>query len=86
MNCGPDGWHTRIPRAFLHVGTEYDTIMSTSDEETGLLRTVTPLSGTHGDAQMNFIGWLMFALMVVVLLPLVPVYVVVWIVARLMGR
>lgn len=60
--------------------------MSTSESDEGFLRTVTPLSGLHSNQQMDLVGWVMFLSMVVVLLPLLPVFLAVWLVSKLSGR
>mgnify|MGYP006287578265 FL=1 len=46
------------------------------------LRTVTPPSRTHPDASMDVIGWLIFLGMVVLILPVLPFIVVVWLLAK----
>jgi len=46
------------------------------------LRTVTPPSGTHPDAQMDAIGWLIFLGLLVLLLPVLPLLLVVWLLSR----
>lgn len=61
--------------------------MATNDSDDGsLLRTVTPLAQGHPNQEMDVIGWGMFILMAVVLLPLLPVFVVIWLVSKVMGR
>lgn len=60
--------------------------MSANEDGVGALRTVTPLTGPGEDAQMNAIGWVMFLLLVVVLLPLLPVILAILLVSRLLGR
>lgn len=60
--------------------------MSADQDDGSVLRTVTPLSATHEDAEMNVIGWVMFGLMLVVLIPLLPVIVVLWAVSKAVGR
>jgi hypothetical protein len=51
-------------------------------EESGL-RTVTPLSTEKDNDQMNAIGWLVFAGMLVVLLPVLPVIALIWLFDKL---
>jgi len=46
------------------------------------LRTVTPPSRTHPDAQMDAIGWLIFLGLLVLLLPVLPLLLVVWLISR----
>ena len=46
------------------------------------LRTVTPPSGTHPNAQMDAIGWLIFLGLLVLLLPVLPLLLIVWLIAR----
>ncbi len=46
------------------------------------LRTVTPPSGTHPDAQMDVIGWLIFLGLLILLLPVLPLLLVVWLISR----
>jgi len=46
------------------------------------LRTVTPPSRTHPDAEMDVIGWLIFIGLLVILTPLIPILAVVWLIAR----
>jgi len=62
--------------------------MSNSDESNGSalpepLRTVTPPSGTHPDAEMDAIGWAMLVGLVVILTPLIPIIAVIWLIAKL---
>ncbi|WP_324665889.1 DUF7535 family protein [Haloarcula sediminis] len=59
--------------------------MSESDDADGSrlpgpLRTVTPPSGTHPDAQMDAIGWVILLGLLVLLLPVLPILVVVWLI------
>ena len=61
--------------------------MSSSDGGgDGFIRTVTPLSRTHPDQEMDLIGWLVFLGMAIVLIPLLPVILVLWLVSKLLGR
>ncbi|MFC6756886.1 MULTISPECIES: DUF7535 family protein [Haloarcula] len=46
------------------------------------LRTVTPPSGTHPDAQMDVIGWLIFLGLLILLAPVLPLLLVVWLISR----
>ena len=61
-----------------------------SDREIGLARrtyrTVTPPYRGREDREMSAIGWALFLGMVVILLPLLPVLVLVWLVTKLLGR
>jgi hypothetical protein len=50
------------------------------------LRTVTPASRGRRNVEMDAIGWTVFAGIVVVALPLLPVLVVVWLLTKLFGR
>ena len=59
--------------------------MSDADDDSrlpGALRTVTPPSGTHPDAQMDAIGWLIFLGLLILLLPVLPLLLVVWLISR----
>lgn len=56
-----------------------------SAESDSRLRTVTPLSGTHDLASMNAIGWIIFVIMGIILLPLLPVVALVWLVVKVLG-
>jgi len=61
--------------------------MSNSDESNGSalpepLRTVTPPSGTHPDAEMDAIGWAVFVGLLIVLTPLIPIIAVIWLIAK----
>ncbi|ACV47108.1 MULTISPECIES: DUF7535 family protein [Halomicrobium] len=47
------------------------------------LRTVTPLANESDDSQMNAIGWLIFAGMLVVMLPVLPILALIWLVDKL---
>ncbi|WP_310921603.1 DUF7535 family protein [Haloarcula saliterrae] len=51
----------------------------------GPLRTVTPPSGTHPDAQMDVIGWLIFLGLLILLLPVLPLLLVIWLIDRARG-
>jgi len=59
--------------------------MSDSDDDSRLpepLRTVTPPSGTHPDASMNAIGWLVFLGLLVILLPVLPILLLIWLFSK----
>ncbi|PSP84549.1 hypothetical protein BRC96_05355 [Halobacteriales archaeon QS_6_64_34] len=49
------------------------------------LRTVTPPSGTHPDAEMGAFGWLIFLGLLVLLLPVLPILAVIWLLDRARG-
>jgi hypothetical protein len=49
------------------------------------LRTVTPPSGTHPDAEMGVFGWLIFLGLLVLLLPVLPILAVIWLLDRARG-
>lgn len=56
------------------------------DEPNGLserLRTVTPPSGMHRNVEMDTIGWAIFAGILVISLPLLPILVVGWVLMKL---
>ena len=46
------------------------------------LRTVTPLSGTRPNQGMDVIGWGIFLGLVILLLPLLPFLVLVWLISK----
>lgn len=54
-----------------------------SDTDGSGLRTVTPLSDEHDDSQMNAIGWIIFGILALVLLPLAPIALLLWLFDRL---
>ena len=59
------------------------------DEPSGLterLRTVTADIGMHRNVQMDTLGWMIFAGILVVALPLLPILVVVWVLMKVFGR
>ena len=60
-----------------------------SDDDPGAmrkaLRTVTPPSKMHRNVEMDAIGWAIFAGLLVVALPLLPILVVVWLLTKLFG-
>ena len=62
--------------------------MSQESDDPGMLkkvyRTVTPGYGGRGDAEMNTIGWAIFLGLVILLVPLLPFLVVVWVVNKLL--
>ncbi|WP_435064525.1 DUF7535 family protein [Halobaculum sp. EA56] len=62
------------------MSTEIDT--QDGGDDPGLVtkayRTVTPGYTSHGDDEMNAIGWAVFLGMLVLLFPLLPFVVVVW--------
>ena len=61
--------------------------MATNDtDDDSFIRSVTPLTGSTSNQQMDTIGLLVFVGMAIVLLPLLPVFVAVWIVSKLTGR
>lgn len=53
------------------------------EEDEGLLRTVTKPYQSRPDGEMNLIGWLYGAGLIIVLLPLLPFIVIIWIITRL---
>jgi hypothetical protein len=59
--------------------------MSDSDDSgaSDLPRSVTAASDTQPDTQMNAIGWLVFAGLLILLLPVLPLLVVVWLFDKL---
>lgn len=60
--------------------------MSDDTDEDGLLpepvRSVTPLTGVRPDMEMDIFGWGMFLGIVVLLVPLLPFIVIVWLVSK----
>ena len=46
------------------------------------LRTVTPGSTTHPNAEMDFIGWAIFLGLLVLVLPLLPFVAAIWLVSK----
>ena len=46
------------------------------------LRTVTPPSRTHRDSGMDMIGWVILAGMLIILLPVLPFVLAVWLLAK----
>lgn len=61
--------------------------MSADDDESGserTLRTVTPSYHGRPDREMAVIGWAYFLGLLVVLLPLLPFAIVLWLVGRLL--
>ena len=56
--------------------------MATEDDG-GFSRSVTPMTGSRPDQQMDVIGWLIFLTMVIVLLPLLPVIALIWVLSKL---
>ncbi|MHB9287565.1 hypothetical protein ACKVMT_11080 [Halobacteriales archaeon Cl-PHB] len=51
----------------------------------GRQRTVTTPSLGHENLEMDYVGWAIFAGLLVIMVPLLPVLVVVWVVAKLLG-
>lgn len=49
------------------------------------LRTVTPGSKGHPDIEMDTIGWAIFLGIVILLVPLLPFLVIVWVLTKLFG-
>jgi hypothetical protein len=47
------------------------------------IRSVTPLTGPHPDAGMDVIGWGIFLGLVLLLVPLLPFIIVVWLISKL---
>ncbi|XVH30354.1 DUF7535 family protein [Haloferacaceae archaeon DSL9] len=50
-----------------------------SSAATKLYRTVSPRYHSHPDSEMNLLGWLYFAGLLVLLLPLLPAIAVIWV-------
>jgi hypothetical protein len=59
--------------------------MSSNDESTvqETIRTVTPEYVGRPNREMNTIGWSIFLGMAILLLPLLPFMIIVWVIARL---
>ncbi len=51
----------------------------------GRQRTVTPPYRGREDVEMDYIGWAIFAGLLVVMLPLLPILAVLWVLAKLLG-
>ena len=49
-------------------------------------RTVSPSSRDRPDTEMNVIGWAYFLGLLILLIPLLPFFAVVWVASRLLGR
>lgn len=78
-------------RDVLRNGSPMDPMSQndTDDEPSGLperLRTVTPASKMRRNVEMDTIGWMIFAGLLVVALPLLPILVVVWLLMKVFGR
>ena len=50
---------------------------------TKILRTVTPPFRGHSDSEMNTIGFAMFLGLLVLLVPLLPFLIIVWVISKL---
>jgi hypothetical protein len=46
------------------------------------LRSVTPLSGTRPNQEMDVIGWSIFLGLVILMIPLLPFLVIVWLISK----
>ena len=61
-----------------------------ADDEPGTmkkaLRTVTPETRMHRDVEMDTIGWAIFAGILVIALPLLPILVTIWLLTKLFDR
>lgn len=60
-----------------------------SDDESALqeaMRTVTPEYFGRPDREMDAIGWGIFLGMVILLIPLLPFMIIVWVIAQLTGH
>jgi len=51
-----------------------------------VLRTVTPGTRGHKDPEMDVIGWSMLIGMLVLLVPLLPFIVIVWLITKVLDR
>lgn len=62
--------------------------MSSNEESTvrEAIRTVTPEYFGRPDREMDAIGWSIFLGMVILLVPLLPFIIIVWVIAWLTGR
>ena len=62
--------------------------MSQNSDDPGMLtkvyRTVTPGYGGRDDVEMNTIGWAIFVGLLILLVPLLPFLVVLWVVSKLL--
>jgi hypothetical protein len=57
--------------------------MAASNDDGSLLRTVTPASDESDNSQMNAIGWLVFAGMLIIMLPVLPILALIWLYGKL---
>jgi hypothetical protein len=63
--------------------------MSESDDPSALreaIRTVTPATGARPDAEMDVVGWGLFLGLVILIVPLLPFIVIVWLISKLAER
>lgn len=68
---------------FIYPATERSVMAATNDSDGPGLRTVTPPSDEHDDSQMNAVGWIIFGLLAILLLPLAPIAVLLWLYSKL---
>ncbi|UPM41889.1 DUF7535 family protein [Halocatena salina] len=60
--------------------------MSTDEENQTSVPTVTPEYFGRPDREMDVIGWIIFLGLIVLLVPLSPFLILIWVVGRLMNR
>lgn len=59
---------------------------ATTNGDDSPMETVTPPSDETDDSQMNAIGWLVFGVLAIVLLPLLPIVALLWLFDTLRGE
>jgi hypothetical protein len=68
------------------MSSDTATDVTTTDDEPSVLtkayRSVSPRYESHGDAEMDSIGWAMFLGMLVLLVPLLPFLLLVWVLGK----
>lgn len=60
--------------------------MSSNGENGGRIHSVTPEYFGRPDREMDIIGWVIFTGLIVLLVPLLPFLIIVWVIDRLTNR
>ncbi|WP_380679011.1 DUF7535 family protein [Salinigranum sp. GCM10025319] len=70
------------------MSSDTATDVETTDDEPGVLtkayRSVSPRYESHPDAEMDSVGWVIFLGMLVLLVPLLPFLLIVWVLGKVL--
>lgn len=79
----PSGIGVGTGACFIFAAVVYYGMSESETESERPLRTVTPEYFGRPDREMDVIGWMLFLTLVVVIVPLLPFIVIVWVISKL---